>query len=169
MEKRGLLLEVKFALSNIKEKVKQSIMGQARECMVHHEAVNDASNDFTTKEETMFTERVSGAVKCFNGKQGYGFIIGGGTSEDIFVHRSAIKRHNYQKVRRPSVDEGEAVEFNVVDGDKGCQAVNVTESNGTPAQVSPFAAGRHRLRSRGFSSGTQYHPAFLGMLPCRAT
>ncbi len=62
-----------------------------------------------------------GRVKWFDGKKGYGFIEreeGG----DVFVHYTAIKSDRDYK----TLEEGAVVEFEVVEGKKGLQAVNVT-------------------------------------------
>jgi CspA family cold shock protein len=63
-----------------------------------------------------------GKVKWFNNRKGYGFIT---TEEgnDIFVHFSAIKEEGYK-----SLAEGEEVNFEVEDGEKGQQAINVTKA-----------------------------------------
>jgi cold shock protein len=61
-----------------------------------------------------------GTVKWFNADKGFGFIqrqIG----EDVFVHFSAIQGEGYR-----SLNEGQAVEFEVTQGPKGLQAANVT-------------------------------------------
>ncbi|RNB92635.1 cold shock domain-containing protein [Brevibacillus fluminis] len=60
-----------------------------------------------------------GKVKWFNAEKGYGFIEreDGG---DVFVHFSAIKAEGFK-----SLDEGQAVEFDIVEGDRGPQASNV--------------------------------------------
>ena len=62
-----------------------------------------------------------GTVKWFNAEKGYGFITGE-DGNDVFVHFSAIQADGYK-----SLDEGQAVEFEVVNGEKGPQAVNVTK------------------------------------------
>jgi CspA family cold shock protein len=64
-------------------------------------------------------ERETGVVKWFNPKKGYGFIErdSGG---DIFVHYSEINGSGYR-----SLDEGQRVEFTVVQGQKGLQAQSV--------------------------------------------
>ncbi len=62
-----------------------------------------------------------GTVKWFNSEKGYGFIQSE-NGEDIFVHFSAIQGEGYK-----TLDEGAAVEFEVIDGAKGPQAANVTK------------------------------------------
>ena len=61
-----------------------------------------------------------GTVKWFNASKGYGFIQRQ-TGEDVFVHFSAIMMDGYK-----SLNEGQAVEFEVTKGPKGHQAENVT-------------------------------------------
>ena len=65
------------------------------------------------------SERVSGTVKWFNGAKGYGFIARE-EGEDVFVHFSAIQGEGFR-----NLDEGQSVEFNVEQGQKGLQATNV--------------------------------------------
>jgi CspA family cold shock protein len=60
-----------------------------------------------------------GTVKWFNADKGYGFIQPE-TGEDVFVHFSAIQTSGYR-----SLNEGQAVEFDVAQGPKGPQAANV--------------------------------------------
>jgi cold shock protein len=60
-----------------------------------------------------------GTVKWFNADKGYGFIAPE-SGEDVFVHFSAIQSAGYR-----SLDEGQAVEFDVTSGPKGPQAANV--------------------------------------------
>lgn len=60
-----------------------------------------------------------GTVKWFNASKGYGFIKPE-EGNDIFVHFSAIESEGYK-----SLNEGDAVEFDVTDGPKGQQASNV--------------------------------------------
>ncbi|MEC0089152.1 cold-shock protein [Paenibacillus macquariensis subsp. defensor] len=62
---------------------------------------------------------MKGTVKWFNAEKGYGFIqVEGG--EDVFVHFSAIQGEGFK-----TLDEGQAVEFEVVEGNRGPQAANV--------------------------------------------
>ena len=61
----------------------------------------------------------TGTVKWFNAEKGYGFISREGGS-DLFVHYSAIEGSGYR-----SLEEGQNVEFEVVQGQKGLQAENI--------------------------------------------
>ncbi|MQA95080.1 MAG: cold-shock protein [Streptosporangiales bacterium] len=61
-----------------------------------------------------------GTVKWFNPDKGYGFIAVDGGGPDVFVHYSAIQGAGYR-----NLDEGQAVEFDVEQGDRGPQAANV--------------------------------------------
>ena len=62
-----------------------------------------------------------GTVKWFNSEKGYGFITAEG-GEDVFVHFSAINAEGFK-----TLEEGQAVTFDVVEGNRGKQAANVTE------------------------------------------
>ena len=62
-----------------------------------------------------------GTVKWFNNQKGYGFIWDE-EGKDIFVHFSGLNMEGYK-----TLAEGENVEFDVVEGEKGPQAVNVTK------------------------------------------
>ena len=66
--------------------------------------------------------KVQGKVKWFNNTKGYGFI-GQDSGPDVFVHYSAIQMDGFK-----TLQEGEAVEFDVVQGQKGPQADKVIKS-----------------------------------------
>ncbi len=65
--------------------------------------------------------RLTGTVKWFNDAKGFGFIQREG-GPDIFVHFSAIEASGFK-----SLVEGDKVEFEIVDGQKGPQAANVSK------------------------------------------
>ncbi len=65
----------------------------------------------------------NGTVKWFDAKKGYGFITRD-NGEDVFVHFSAIKTDGFKTLR-----EGQKVQFEIQQGSKGPQAVNVTPIN----------------------------------------
>jgi cold shock protein len=65
--------------------------------------------------------RLKGTVKWFNNAKGFGFIGREDGNPDVFVHYSAINNDGYK-----SLQEGDQVEFEIVDGQKGPQAGNVT-------------------------------------------
>jgi cold shock protein len=71
-------------------------------------------------EEDNTVARIKGKVKWFNNAKGYGFI-GRDDGPDVFVHYSGITADGYK-----SLQEGDDVEFEIVDGQKGPQAANVT-------------------------------------------
>jgi cold shock protein len=77
-----------------------------------------ASDSFYRKEK-LAVSKEQGTVKWFNASKGYGFIQRQ-TGEDVFVHFSAIQADGYR-----SLNDGQAVEFEVVRGPKGLQASNV--------------------------------------------
>jgi CspA family cold shock protein len=65
-------------------------------------------------------ERESGTVKWFNPEKGYGFITRENGEKDVFVHHSAIQGSGFK-----TLNDGERVEFEVVQGQKGPAAENV--------------------------------------------
>jgi cold shock protein len=81
---------------------------------------NNISGLCYIKELQIMSDKEQGTVKWFNSSKGYGFIerdAGG----DVFVHFNAIVAEGYR-----SLDEGQRVEFSVVEGEKGPQAQDVS-------------------------------------------
>ncbi len=69
--------------------------------------------------------RITGTVKWFNDSKGFGFITRDDGGKDVFVHHTAINAQGFKSLR-----EGQKVEFEVVDGQKGPAAANVTVVGG---------------------------------------
>ena len=67
-------------------------------------------------------ERIRGSVKWFNNAKGYGFLGRDDGGADVFVHYSAITGDGFK-----SLQENDRVEFEIVAGEKGPQAANVTK------------------------------------------
>ena len=65
-----------------------------------------------------------GTVKWFNDTKGFGFIEQEGGGEDVFVHHSSIEMDGYR-----SLKEGQVVEFELAQADKGLRAANVKHSS----------------------------------------
>jgi len=68
------------------------------------------------------SERVRGTVKWFNNAKGFGFISREESDDDVFVHFRSIEGEGYR-----TLNEGQEVEFTVVDGPKGLQAEEVSK------------------------------------------
>jgi CspA family cold shock protein len=86
-----------------------------------HDEQNERLVPFLSpKEAVRMSERITGTVKWFNSGKGYGFIqVPEGN--DVFVHYTAIQAEGFR-----TLEEGQEVEFTIVQGPKGPQAADVT-------------------------------------------
>uniref|UniRef100_A0A2K5HWF1 CSD domain-containing protein n=1 Tax=Colobus angolensis palliatus TaxID=336983 RepID=A0A2K5HWF1_COLAP len=85
---------------------------------------------------SVIATKVVGTVKWFNVRNRYGFTNRNNTKEDVFVHMKYLC----------SVGDGETVEFDVVEGEKGAEAAPVTGPGGVPVQGSKYAADCNHYR-----------------------
>lgn len=74
---------------------------------------------------------LEGKVKWFNPRKGYGFI-GTEDGRDVFVHYSCIAADGFK-----TLDEGDTVSFDIVEGEKGLRATNVVPKASSQEQASP--------------------------------
>ena len=86
--------------------------------ITNHAVANATAS--TQRRHIHVSVREQGTVKWFNASKGYGFISRTDGSADVFVHQSEIQDEGYR-----SLNEGQKVEFNVEQGNKGLQAVRV--------------------------------------------
>src|SRR5262245_34461156 len=98
--------------------------------------------------------RTTGTVKWFNDTKGFGFITPEGGQKDCFVHHSAIQGGGFK-----SLAEGERVEFDVVQGQKGPAAENVVKLGRRAPPPSPCEGADCRR-----TAGAEPHPAARSFL-----
>lgn len=93
---------------------------------------------------------MQGTVKWFSTEKGYGFIEQD-DGEDVFVHHSDIQGTGFK-----DLDEGEKVEFDLVDGPKGPKAENVVRLDAPDSSGSGSGSGGGGSSSSGFGGGSSW-------------
>ncbi len=95
-------------------------------------------NELQSKDLTM----PSGTVKWFNNAKGFGFILPETGGEDLFAHYSSIQMEGYKTLKA-----GQAVEFDIVKGDKGMHATNIRAAGASNMSDSSPAESQSALSS----------------------
>lgn len=99
-----------------------------------------------------------GKVKWFSNVKGYGFVEKEGGGQDVFVHYSAIQGEGYK-----TLEEGESLTFDVTQGEKGPQAVNVVrlgkgEKKEAPPQGEASPEGKKEEKASASKEGPKKEP-----------
>jgi cold shock protein len=101
-------------------KARQIELVVSSSCLISSPCPAVSSDSFQRKSKQRKRNKMEqGTVKWFNDSKGFGFISRQ-SGEDVFVHHTAIQSNGFR-----SLQEGQAVQFNVVKGPKGLQAENV--------------------------------------------
>ena len=103
-------------------------------------------------EKRVLEERVTGVVKWYNVRTGYGFVKRDDNGEELFIHKTAIVKKNRNHFVQ-SVGDDERLLFDVVQGQEGPEAANVTGPNGEAVKGSRHAPRRPRHWGRGRRRG----------------
>eukprot|EP00242_Pyramimonas_sp_CCMP2087_P007369 CAMPEP_0198209220 /NCGR_PEP_ID=MMETSP1445-20131203/14191_1 /TAXON_ID=36898 /ORGANISM="Pyramimonas sp., Strain CCMP2087" /LENGTH=183 /DNA_ID=CAMNT_0043882921 /DNA_START=57 /DNA_END=608 /DNA_ORIENTATION=+ len=98
----------------------------------------------------MATAAAIGTVKWFNSEKGYGFITPADGSADLFVHQTSIHSEGFR-----SLDEGEEVEFRIIDEGGRTKAVDVTGPQGAYVRGAPRRQAGGFQRQEGGGGGRQ--------------
>ena len=89
----------------------------------------------------------NGTVKWFNDAKGYGFITQDGNERDIFVHYTAIQTDGFK-----TLNEGQPVQFELIEGPKGLQATNVQKAAGATSAAGASASSMSSMNSESAES-----------------
>ena len=123
-------------------------MVQASHCLFIKQSKVSKQKTFFSRKPIAF--RLTGRVKWFHVRKGYGFIHSDDLNSDVFIHYSAIIKNNPRKFMK-SVAKGEVVHFDVVMGSKSLpEAANVTGPNNKPVRGSRYATNRRQNYSKSF-------------------
>uniref|UniRef100_A0A8U7M7E7 Uncharacterized protein n=1 Tax=Corvus moneduloides TaxID=1196302 RepID=A0A8U7M7E7_CORMO len=104
--------------------------------------------------------KITGTVEWYNVKNNYAFITRDDTGEDLFIHRTDIKRNNPKNYLQ-SVGDGEVVQFDMVQGRKGLQAANVTGPGGIPVKGSVMHKIINNIHPSNFPTHNLHSPFTL--------
>nr|WP_010130375.1 cold shock domain-containing protein CspD [Microbulbifer agarilyticus] len=86
----------------------------------------------------------TGTVKWFNNAKGYGFILADEGGEDLFAHYSAIQMEGYRTLKA-----GQQVQFDIIQGDKGYHAANISAADAPrPAETAAPAPQAQPVREK---------------------
>ena len=93
---------------------------------------------FNIKKTKIVAHKVTGTVKYYNAKHGFGFITRDDTKEDICFHEAALKNNPKKAIN--SVNDGERVQFDIVVGENGNEVAHVSGPGGADLEGSPHVA-----------------------------
>lgn len=128
----------------------------SRESSMESAAVQEPAAQTQEHRDSRESSRLTGVVKWFNAKAGYGFITRSDTGEDVFVHFTGISRKNPRHMMK-SLGDGEIVEFNIL-------ATNVSGVGGRPVRGNPYVSHIPIRRNDSFASGD---PVMMPHTPIR--